>query len=91
MFGTGTQLTPGSQQVAASALMGRYWTHFASTGSPSGGGDPAWPSFSASSNQRMQFDLQGPSLVSNFHAMECAYWISTYEAAFSDPAFKPSL
>ncbi len=41
VFGTGTQLTPGSQQVAASALMGRYWTRFASTGNPSGGGDPS--------------------------------------------------
>jgi para-nitrobenzyl esterase len=91
VFGTGTQLTAGSQQAAASALMGRYWTRFASKGDPSGGSDPAWPSFSTSSNQRMQFTLQGPSVVSNFHAMECAYWISTYQSAFTDPGFQPSL
>ncbi len=91
VFGTGTQLTAGSQQAAASALMERYWTHFASSGNPTGGSDPAWPSFSASSNQRMQFTLQGPSVVSNFHATECAYWISTYESAFADPGFQPSL
>jgi para-nitrobenzyl esterase len=91
VFGTGTQLTAGSQQAAASALMERYWTRFASKGSPSGGSDPAWPSFSTSSNQRMQFTLQGPSVVSNFHATECAYWISTYESAFTDPGFLPSL
>ena len=60
VFGTGTQLTAGSQQAAASALMERYWTRFASKGDPSGGSDPAWPSFSASSNQRMQFTLAGP-------------------------------
>ena len=91
VFGTGTQLTPGSRQATASTLMGRYWTRFASAGDPSGGSDLAWPRFSASTNQRMQFSLEGPSLVSSFHATECAYWISTYEAAFNDPAFKPSL
>ncbi len=91
VFGTGTQLTAGSQPAAASALMERYWTRFASKGDPSGGSDPAWPSFSTSSNQRMQFTLQGPSVVSNFHATECAYWISTYVSAFTDPGFQPSL
>jgi para-nitrobenzyl esterase len=99
VFGTGTQLTAGSQQAAASALMERYWTRFASKGNPSGGPTPlpsggsdlAWPSFSASSNQRMQFTLQGPSVLSNFHATECAYWISTYESAFTNPGFQPSL
>jgi para-nitrobenzyl esterase len=91
VFGTGTQLTAGSPQAAASALMERYWTRFASEGSPSGGSDPAWPSFSAANNQRMQFTLQGPSIVANFHATECAYWISTYESAFGDPGFQPSL
>jgi para-nitrobenzyl esterase len=91
VFGTGTQLTAGSQQAAASALMERYWTRFASSGNPSGGSDPAWPSFSTSSNQRVQFALQGPSLVSNFHATECAYWISTYQSAFTGAGFQPSL
>jgi para-nitrobenzyl esterase len=90
VFGTGTQLKPGSPEVAASALMERYWTRFASTGNPSGGSDPQWPGFSASSDQRMQFTLQGPSVLSNFHATECAYWISRYEAAFNDPAYVPS-
>jgi para-nitrobenzyl esterase len=91
VFGTGTQLTPGSQEAAASALMERYWTRFASKGDPSGGSDLSWPGFSASSNQRMQFALDGPSVLSNFHATTCAYWISTYEAAFGDPLFRPSL
>jgi len=91
VFGTGTQLTAGSEQASASALMQRYWTRFASKGDPSGGSDPAWPTFSAANNQRMQFTLQGPSVVSNFHATECAYWISTYESAFGAPGFQPSL
>ena len=99
VFGTGTQLTRGSQQGAASALMERYWTRFAATGNPSGGGgggaadstDLAWPAFTPTSDQRMQFTLQGPGVVSDFHATECAYWIGRYQAAFSDPAFQPSL
>ncbi len=91
VFGTGTQLTAGSPQAATSAAMERYWTRFAAKGNPSGGSDPAWPSFSTSSNQRMQFTLQAPSVVSNFHATECAYWISTYESAFTNPGFQPSL
>jgi para-nitrobenzyl esterase len=91
VFGTGTQLTAGSPQAAASAVMGRYWTRFAAKGDPGGGSDPAWPTFSSSSNQRMQFTLQAPSVVENFHAAECAYWISTYESAFTDPGFQPSL
>jgi para-nitrobenzyl esterase len=97
VFGSGTQLTHGSKQAAASALMERYWTRFASAGDPSGKGAPdlgsdlAWPAFTSTSDQRMQFTLEGPGLVSNFHATECAYWIGRYEAAFSDPSFRPSL
>jgi para-nitrobenzyl esterase len=91
VFGTGTQLQPGTQELGASRLMERYWTRFAATANPSGGSDLTWPSFSASSNKRMQFTLQQPTVVTNFHANECAYWISTYEAAFTDPGFRPSL
>jgi len=40
---------------------------------------------------RMQFTLQQPSILTNFRVNECAFWISTYEAAFTDPAFQPSL
>jgi hypothetical protein len=39
---------------------------------------------------RLQFTLPQPS-ITNFRANECAFWISTYEAAFTDTAFQPSL
>jgi para-nitrobenzyl esterase len=91
VFGTGTQLKPGSQELHASQLMERYWTRFAATANPSGGTDLTWPSFSASSNTRMQFTLQAPNVITDFHKAECTYWISSYEAAFTDPGFRPSL
>jgi carboxylesterase type B len=96
VFGTGTQLTHGSKEAAASALMERYWTRFAAKGDPNAQGttdpsDPMWPAFTTTSDPRMQFTLDGGSIVSGFHATECAYWIGRYEAAFTDPAFQPSL
>jgi para-nitrobenzyl esterase len=91
VFGTGTQLQPGSAELRTSQLMERYWTRFAGAANPNGGSDPTWPSFSASSNVRMQFTLQAPSIITDFHANECQFWISTYEGAFTDPGFKPSL
>jgi hypothetical protein len=32
-----------------------------------------------------------PTVVLDFHAVQCAYWIATYEAAFTSPGFEPSL
>ena len=91
VFGTGGKLATGAQQTTQAQLIERYWTRFAGTANPSGGTDLAWPAFSATANERMQFTLQGPSVITNFRTSECAFWISTYEAAFTDPAFQPSL
>ena len=91
VFGTGTLLATGAQQTMAGQLIERYWSRFAGTGNPNGGSDLSWPMFSASSNVRMQFTLQGPSVVTGFRSAECAFWISYYEAAFTNPAFEPSL
>jgi para-nitrobenzyl esterase len=67
-----------------SKLMERYWTRFAASGDPNGGGDLAWPKFTADSNQRMQFTEQS-SVVTGFRAAECAFWIGQYEAQFAAP------
>jgi para-nitrobenzyl esterase len=91
VFGTDPQLATNAQQASASQLIERYWTRFAGTGNPNGGSDLSWPSFSATDNVRIQFTLQPPTIITNFRADECAFWISTYEAAFTDPAFQPSL
>jgi para-nitrobenzyl esterase len=91
VFGTGAQLATMAQQTNASQLVERYWTRFAAAGTPSGGSDLSWPAFSASNNVRLQLTLQEPTVITNFRAAECGFWISTYEAAFTDPAFQPSL
>jgi para-nitrobenzyl esterase len=91
VFGTGAQLETSGQQATATELVERYWTRFAATANPNGASDLAWPTFSATHDMRMQFTLQQPSILTNFRVNECAFWISTYEAAFTDPAFQPSL
>jgi para-nitrobenzyl esterase len=36
-----------------------YWTNFAKTGDPNGGGLPQWPAFSASTDDYMEFGNDG--------------------------------
>lgn len=78
-----------AQPASAAALIERCWTRFAGTANP-GGSALSWPSFAAMDEVRLQFTLPQPS-ITNFRANECAFWISTYEAAFTDTAFQPSL
>jgi para-nitrobenzyl esterase len=82
VFGTSPQFATDAPQASLSQLMERYWTRFAKSGDPNGGSDLSWPTFSATSNQRMQFTLQ-PSIVQNFRAAECTFWIGWYEIAFA--------
>jgi len=51
----------------------------------------SWPPFTSTSNQRIQFTLQPPTILTNFRTTECGYWISTYEAAFTSTTFTPAL
>jgi para-nitrobenzyl esterase len=44
--------TPRDRALAS--LMSAYWTHFAKSGDPNGGGLPIWPSFSRSNQQAMR-------------------------------------
>jgi para-nitrobenzyl esterase len=91
VFGSGASLETSTAQATATALIERYWTRFAGTANPNGGSDLSWPGFSPTANVRMQFTLQQPSIITGFRASECAFWIATYEAAFTDPGFQPSL
>jgi para-nitrobenzyl esterase len=81
VFGTSPQFSTDMAQASISQLMERYWTRFAATGDPNGGSDLQWPKFTATSNERMQFTLT-PSVVTNFRAAECAFWIGIYESQF---------
>jgi len=82
VFGTSPEFATDMAQATLSQLMERYWTRFAAGGDPNGGSDLAWPKFSASNDERMQFTLQ-PSIVQGFRATECMFWIGQYEAQFT--------
>ncbi|MFT4912279.1 MAG: para-nitrobenzyl esterase [Brevundimonas sp.] len=50
----------GRDQRAATA-MADYWTGFAATGDPNGGGRPAWPEYRAMPGQLLMFGNDGPA------------------------------
>jgi len=54
----GAALTPEDEQVAQA--MHAYWVQFAKTGEPDPPGLPAWPAYSASGDQLMNFTATGP-------------------------------
>jgi para-nitrobenzyl esterase len=89
VFGTSPQFATDPAQDSLSKLMERYWTRFAKSGDPNGGSDLKWPTFSASSNERMQFTLQEPTVISNFRSAECTFWIGQYQAAFGSALSTP--
>jgi para-nitrobenzyl esterase len=83
VFGTSTKFTADTKAV--SDRMRRYWTNFAKTGDPNGGGgDLTWPKFSDTTNVRINFGLQS-TIVTDFRAEECAFWRSRYDAQFTMP------
>ena len=45
---------------AAAEIMSAYWLAFAKTGSPNGGGRPAWPAYAAKTDKLLDFTNSGP-------------------------------
>lgn len=45
----------------AATAMADYWTTFAATGNPNGGGRPAWPEYRAMPGQLLMFSNDGPA------------------------------
>jgi len=52
-------LTFAKQDEALAAAMQSYWTNFAKTGDPNGGGLPRWRPYTAASEQYMEFGNDG--------------------------------
>jgi para-nitrobenzyl esterase len=49
-----------AEDIAMGEAMNAYWVDFARTGNPNGAGRPAWPVYSAGTDQIMDFTLAGP-------------------------------
>lgn len=63
---------PSAAEVTFSDQMMGYWTRFAASGDPNGGGAPVWPSFDSAGEQVLQLD-ESNSNVSRYHAAQCDY------------------
>ena len=50
----------GERDDRAATAMADYWTAFAGTGDPNGGGRPAWPEFGATPDRLLEFTNDGP-------------------------------
>lgn len=80
VFGTldqvaGSSVT-GSDHAASEALQ-EYWTRFAKTGNPNGGGLPEWPG--AGGGSYLAFTQDGPRVAKNLQAEPCGVfreWVS---------------
>ncbi len=69
-----------TQATLGEAVRG-YWTRFAATGDPNGGGALDWPAFTTARDVRVSLDTQ-VTTVENFRSDVCAFWSTLYDAEF---------
>jgi len=62
---------------AISKAMQEYWTNSAKTGSPDGGGVPAWPKYQANSRKHMEFTDNGPIAGAELRQKQCEIFVET--------------
>jgi carboxylesterase type B len=77
-FGLSNTPNPGGLSTTQNQLatsMQRYWADLAKHGTPSGPGEPSWPSFDPQSHQMLSLNTPQPTLETNF-AVEhnCEFW-----------------
>jgi para-nitrobenzyl esterase len=52
-----------------------YWTNYAKTGDPNGGGLPPWPRFDVKTRRYLEFTDNGPVAKENLRGEACAFFI----------------
>jgi para-nitrobenzyl esterase len=67
--------------IEQSEMIQRYWTRFARTGDPNGGGDPVWPRFGA---ERVSLQLSPtPRVTPGLKGPQCDFWSTRLPIEFS--------
>jgi para-nitrobenzyl esterase len=62
-------------QSSLSLAMQKYWTQFAKSGNPNGGGLPTWPAYTAATDQAQSLVGSAPLTESTFAAdHKCSFW-----------------
>jgi para-nitrobenzyl esterase len=56
-----------------------YWSDYAKTGDPNGGGLPAWPRFDVKARRYLEFTDNGPVAKANLRGDVCAFFIDVLE------------
>jgi para-nitrobenzyl esterase len=65
-------------QFTLSAQMMKYWSRFAATGNPNGGGAPFWPAFDPARQRIEELTSTGIAPATSFGAYhQCAFWAET--------------
>jgi para-nitrobenzyl esterase len=75
-----SRLFPGAPVPPDPALVMRvqdYWLRFARTGDPNGGAGPAWPRYSAASDEHLVLD-RSTTTGTGLDKAECDFWLTTY-------------
>lgn len=74
VVGLPRELSPSQQELAAQMI--GYWTRFAATGDPNGGGQPHWSRFRHSAVQALDDGAGGIHPVNLAEEHQCGFWAS---------------
>jgi para-nitrobenzyl esterase len=62
---------PSEQEATISREMRTYWTNFAKTGNPNGGGLPVWPRFDPKTRRYIEFTDNGTVAKAHLRREAC--------------------